>query len=200
VHVAHSRRRTLLPWILFLGRVGLSGLAPGPQRCRPIPVDPVHDPRCDDGSEPLCDLVPPVCAEGELLAWQDSCYRCVDPETCAPAGPTRCRSNADCAADEVCDPCGTSSCPVCDDCVPACVPWDPGAPDCSEFRGFQCGPDFTCHDGVVQGSWHEHVFDDNGVEDIVEYWCTARCENDCAAEYYESWPEDGAEVVSTLCR
>ena len=38
---------------------------------------------CDDGTEPLCNLAIPVCNhETEIMAFQDSCYYCVDPETC----------------------------------------------------------------------------------------------------------------------
>lgn len=43
-----------------------------------------HDPRCDDGTEPICDMVPPICGENEIFAYQDNCYRCVDPQTCEP--------------------------------------------------------------------------------------------------------------------
>ena len=40
---------------------------------------------CDDGSQlsPLCD-VPPLCEPGTELAVINSCFSCVDPETCEP--------------------------------------------------------------------------------------------------------------------
>ena len=83
---------------------------------------PGRDTSCDDGSEPLCDRIPPRCDDSELFAVQGSCYTCVNPATCAPWGESTCRSNADCGFDTWCNPCGTSSCPGCDDCVAACVP------------------------------------------------------------------------------
>jgi hypothetical protein len=39
---------------------------------------------CDDGGPVLCDMVPPTCPEGTVLAVQGGCYQCVDPETCKP--------------------------------------------------------------------------------------------------------------------
>jgi hypothetical protein len=83
---------------------------------------PGRDASCDDGSEPLCDRIPPVCDSSELLAVQGSCYSCVNPATCAPWGEPTCRSGADCGFDSWCNPCGTSSCSGCRDCVAACVP------------------------------------------------------------------------------
>ena len=45
-----------------------------------------RDESCDDGTEVTCKMLPPICGPGTILAHQDSCYRCVDPETCeAPA-------------------------------------------------------------------------------------------------------------------
>lgn len=43
-----------------------------------------RDTSCDDGTEPLCDMIPPICESGEILAYQSHCYLCVDPYTCAP--------------------------------------------------------------------------------------------------------------------
>lgn len=45
-----------------------------------------HDDRCDDGTEPMCDIVPPVCPDGTILAHQNHCFSCVDPETCLEPG------------------------------------------------------------------------------------------------------------------
>lgn len=102
--------------------LALPVLAPGQMQCQPIPVEPPRDTHCDDGTEPLCDMIPPVCGEHEILAHQDDCYRCVNPDTCVPWGEPECRHDAECAPDEYCDPCGTGSCPFCEDCVAACEP------------------------------------------------------------------------------
>jgi hypothetical protein len=51
---------------------------------------------CSDGTELLCDMLPPECPEGTIVAVQDSCYTCVRPDTCeAPSscddgGPLLC--------------------------------------------------------------------------------------------------------------
>ena len=39
---------------------------------------------CSDASEALCDMIPPECGEGEIVAIQGGCYSCVDPDTCEP--------------------------------------------------------------------------------------------------------------------
>lgn len=91
-----------------------------PQRCTPVPAEPPRDTSCDDGTEPMCNTIPPDCDEWEILAHQDSCYVCVNPDTCQPWGVPECRGDAMCAPSEYCDGCGTSSCPFCDDCVAAC--------------------------------------------------------------------------------
>ncbi len=44
--------------------------------------EPPRDTHCDDGTIPLCEMIPPVCKDGEILAYQNNCYRCVDPVTC----------------------------------------------------------------------------------------------------------------------
>lgn len=76
---------------------------------------------CDDASELICDMIPPACDEFEVLAIQNNCWVCVNPQTCLPWGEAGCTDDFDCPAGEVCDFCGTSSCPACDDCLPACV-------------------------------------------------------------------------------
>ena len=43
-----------------------------------------HDDSCDDGSTPLCEMIPPVCPEGTIMAFRGNCYTCVDPDTCEP--------------------------------------------------------------------------------------------------------------------
>lgn len=39
---------------------------------------------CSDGGDVLCDMLPPDCANGTVVAVQNGCYQCVDPDTCAP--------------------------------------------------------------------------------------------------------------------
>lgn len=79
-----------------------------------------RDTSCDDGTPVLCDMIPPVCSEFEILAAQNNCWVCVNPVTCKPWGEPECNSDEDCPAGLACDSCGTSSCPLCDDCIPAC--------------------------------------------------------------------------------
>ena len=51
----------------------------------PLEIEIPRDERCDDGTEPLCDMLPPTCApDSEILAYRNDCYQCVDAETCAP--------------------------------------------------------------------------------------------------------------------
>lgn len=96
--------------------------AQGEDRTTCSPDCPDRDTRCDDGTVPLCEMVPPTCNEWEILAWQNSCFACVNPATCRPWGEPGCARDAGCPADQWCSPCGTSSCPLCDNCIPACVP------------------------------------------------------------------------------
>lgn len=90
--------------------------------CIRSPETQCRDTQCDDGTVPVCDLIPPVCGEFEIFAHQDDCYRCVNPVTCLPWGAAGCREDRQCPPDEACDPCATSSCPLCEDCVAACQP------------------------------------------------------------------------------
>ncbi|MBN1944710.1 MAG: proprotein convertase P-domain-containing protein [Bradymonadales bacterium] len=41
-----------------------------------------RDSHCDDGTTPACRRMIPICPEGTILAYQSSCYYCVDPGTC----------------------------------------------------------------------------------------------------------------------
>lgn len=96
-----------------------------------------RDASCDDGSLPICDLVPPVCAPHEILAHQRDCYRCVNPATCRPWGEPGCQTDADCGPSDRCDDCAMGSCPACEDCVAACVPHGCATepePACDEAR------------------------------------------------------------------
>ncbi len=44
-----------------------------------------HDGKCcDDGTPVLCDMVPPVCPDGTVVAVRNGCYECVEPLTCRP--------------------------------------------------------------------------------------------------------------------
>lgn len=82
-----------------------------------------RDTRCDDGTVPLCDMIPPVCGGHEILAVQNSCWVCVNPATCRPWGEPGCKPGEDdCSEGFECDDCGTSSCPSCEDCMAACRP------------------------------------------------------------------------------
>jgi len=76
---------------------------------------------CDDGSEWICDMVPPICRDFEILSLQNGCWICVNPVTCRPWGVPGCSEDKDCPSGMWCDPCGSSSCPFCENCVPACV-------------------------------------------------------------------------------
>jgi len=81
-----------------------------------------RDTHCDDGSVPICLMIPPVCAEHELLAYQSSCYRCVNPATCAPWGEPGCRTDVDCPPEQYCADCVSGSWPNCEDCISGCRP------------------------------------------------------------------------------
>ncbi len=58
--------------------------------------------RCDDGTERLCDSLPPQCPVGTARAVRDSCWICVEPDTCEEP----------CPAGEVLDPLLAACCPV----------------------------------------------------------------------------------------
>ncbi len=71
--------------------------------CRDNPQKPIcengvcvedRDNHCDDGTVPLCDMMPPVCLNGQILAYKNSCYECVDPNTCEPS---ECMNAVDCS-------------------------------------------------------------------------------------------------------
>lgn len=83
-------------------------------------VGECRDTSCDDGSQVTCKRITPECSEYEILAIQNNCWVCVNPQTCLPWGVPQCKTDEECKSG-ICDPCGTSSCPVCDDCVSACV-------------------------------------------------------------------------------
>lgn len=69
-----------------------AGLVCNPSRCfsayAPCYGTCIRDNHCDDGTTLACRRMTPVCPAGTILAYQDSCYACVDPETCeAPGSP-----------------------------------------------------------------------------------------------------------------
>jgi hypothetical protein len=108
---------------------------------------------CDDGTTPSCRMDQPDCARGEILAYQNSCYECVNPVTCLAFGVAECTSDLQCEVDEVCNPCGTSSCYGCKDCVPAC-----NENPCTTNEIAECAtPRHDCGIGqtaiVVDGCW-----------------------------------------------
>ncbi len=112
-----------------------------------------HDASCDDGTEPLCNRLPPICTEYEILAYQLNCYVCVNPATCKPWGEAGCKADVDCQASNWCSPCGTSSCPLCDNCLPACVTHGcatEAEPTCLDTRP-DCGEDRVAV--VRNGCW-----------------------------------------------
>ena len=55
--------------------------------CPPPPPSQCIYPDCNDGSVALCEIVPPECGVGQVLAVQGSCYTCADARTCDPAEP-----------------------------------------------------------------------------------------------------------------
>lgn len=108
---------------------------------------------CDDGTQPTCEMKPPDCMPYEIMAYQESCYLCVNPDTCRPWGEAGCQEDGDCSPSQYCEPCASSSCPDCDDCVAGCE--DHGCateaePECNMER-----PD--CGEGNVavvdEGCW-----------------------------------------------
>jgi hypothetical protein len=48
---------------------------------------PSRDDHCDDGTTPMCEIIPPACDGGTIQAYRNHCYECVDPVNCLPPGP-----------------------------------------------------------------------------------------------------------------
>jgi subtilisin-like proprotein convertase family protein len=66
--------------------------------CTPcVCAEPARDDRCDDGTTPVCAMMPPDCPDGTILAYVSHCYECVDPETCqvVPLRDDRCDDGTD---------------------------------------------------------------------------------------------------------
>jgi hypothetical protein len=51
---------------------------------------------CDDGQPNVCDMEPPACTDGTILAEQGGCYECVDPMTCKAPVEDECTKDGDC--------------------------------------------------------------------------------------------------------
>lgn len=97
--------------------------------------------RCDDGSEVMCDMVPPVCEDGLVQAVQDGCYACVKPDTCEEPEPSitcaniLCQEGYECVMQDVA--CAQEPC----DPLPECVPVAPPCGDDSELVCDMLPPD-----------------------------------------------------------
>ena len=52
----------------------------------PLPAPAPGDPRsitdCGEGTQPLCEVEPPICPSGKLLTVRNECWACVTPEEC----------------------------------------------------------------------------------------------------------------------
>ena len=88
IGVVRRLGQTLIPMLLLAPGACEPGGASGDDR----------DQSCDDGTQPTCEMVPPDCAEWEILAYQGDCYVCVDPATCEPWGSQGCTGDGDCAS------------------------------------------------------------------------------------------------------
>ncbi len=116
-----------------------------------------RDDHCDDGTEPLCEIMPPTCNPGEILAYYNNCYACVNPVTCKPI-PERCRSNEECGEGFICTEEGVCKaiepeCRVDADCPELPLPinceghWECQNSVCTPVcNDFYCG-DGTCNEG-----------------------------------------------------
>jgi hypothetical protein len=62
-----------------------------------------HDSQCDDGTEPACRMEVPSCLENQILAYKNSCYECVFPDTCDSRNPV-CDDGSDVTCDLFADP------------------------------------------------------------------------------------------------
>jgi hypothetical protein len=107
--------------------------------CDPVPVCvPQNNGQCDDDSTQICEMVPPTCDDGLILAVQNDCYECVDPHTCEPPPPPLTCANVLCAQGTHCVmqdvDCIQSPCPA----VPVCIE--------DEEEG--CYSDADCSDGT----------------------------------------------------
>ncbi|MFH1808029.1 MAG: hypothetical protein ABIJ09_04750 [Pseudomonadota bacterium] len=104
-------------------------------------------PNCDDGSEPLCDRIPPVCQPGQTLAVRNNCYECVDARSCGE--PTLTCANVRCQAGFHCEmvqvQCFTEPCPP----MPECLPDETDPPVCEDNTA--CSDGSVCINGRCGG-------------------------------------------------
>jgi hypothetical protein len=76
-----------------------------------------HDPRCDDGTTPTCDKMPPICSEIEILAYVNNCYICVNRQF-ANRGRARLQGGRRLRSLQTLRQLRSVLCPICLDCVP----------------------------------------------------------------------------------
>jgi hypothetical protein len=71
---------------------GLNCPPPPPNKCLSLP--------CDDGTQALCEMVPPTCADDEVLAVRNHCFSCLPADSCLevppPPPPVQCGPGSDC--------------------------------------------------------------------------------------------------------
>ena len=103
--------------------------------CGEVESDPEADStKCDDDVDAICDMEPPTCDEGLIVALQDGCYVCVDPDTCMPPAMDEA---ALCAATG-----GEMS-----DCLSGCAPFTcDNLPEDAEVCPEICGQGCACPD------------------------------------------------------
>jgi len=130
-----------------------------------------RDDHCDDGTVPMCDMLPPNCAPGELLAYYNNCYACVNPATCKPV-PERCQSNEECGEGFICTEDGTCKaiqfdCREDADCPELPLPINcEGHWECQENQCIPVCNDFYCGDGVCnEGENYDNCSEDCGVNE-----------------------------------
>ncbi len=159
-----------------------------------------RDTHCDDGSTPSCNMIPPACDESSILAYQNDCYRCVNPVSCVPWGDAGCRNNEDCKVDETCDDCATSSCPTCEDCVAACMPVTPQctvAQDClTETWNVRCLGHWACNEGSCEETCEETTCGDSSC-DAAGGENEQSCSTDCT-EVRDTHCDDGSTPMCDL--
>lgn len=66
--------------------------------CPPPPPNVCRLPTCDDGTPALCEMLPPVCADDEVLAVRNHCYSCLPADSCEPSLPPPPPPGPTCAA------------------------------------------------------------------------------------------------------
>ncbi|RMG19394.1 MAG: hypothetical protein D6729_05325 [Deltaproteobacteria bacterium] len=95
-------------------------------------------PDCDDDSQAVCEMIPPVCPPGQTAAVRNGCWECVDARTCGQTSEG-CATDADCGPGEQC-----FLETVCWDCLPE----DPNCtPGCGQ-HGI-CLPADECYGAFV---------------------------------------------------